>query len=651
MIVKIIPFTRLPYFGATLGEKKEIAFFDYLVSDALQNKIKFGQLVQVPFRNKKVQGLVIGFKKTSKGRKLKEVIKIFTEECLINKEQLVLFKWLASFYFASLPTILKTSIPQPTRRKKKDDNENIYYSDKKSFSNLKVPKKSLPEIKKILNFVRYSQRKKFLFIWQSLDEKIAFYYFLIKKIVASRKRILIILPDIVETKTLLPHLAKISQKIVVLHSSLTKSEIWQRWQTISQGKAEIIIGTKMAVFAPIKNLDLIILENEENDLHHHEQFPYYDSRIILWKIAKTQRVKLIFSSPAPLVKDYYYAVNQNKFLPLELKKDEKNKKVIWVDMDKEIRKGNFSPLSDKLEDELIKNIKLNKTVILYLKRKGYASFVFCQDCGRIFNCPRCNLSLKTYKKKNVLWLSCHHCGYHEEIPLRCPSCGGSEIKIKGMAIDKIAELLSQKNNAFKNKIKIITENDQPEFKNGDIVITTMPFWRDFSEKWSKNIGSVGIVSADTMLAQPNFQAFEKTFQELTAINNWSIFFNLPLIIQTWSINNYAIQDAINGNFKNFYSQEISARKEFAYPPFRRFIKLTIQDKNYSKLKKNCEHFEKIIDKIENENVKITPYFAPPRRKTIFEKNYLIKIKNIHPLSPLPDELKKILPLNSYLDPS
>jgi|GEM_PF-6826679 len=651
MIAKVVPFTRLPYFGVNLDKKKENAFFDYLVPDQLQDKIKFGQLVQVPFRNQNIQGLVVGFKKTSRGRKLREIIKIFTEECLINKEQLVLFKWLSSFYLASLSTIFKTTIPKPTKSKNinliKTNDQGI----KQTRAELKIAKKSLPKIKKMLNFVRYSQRKKFLLIWQNLDEKIAFYYFLIKKIVNNGKKVLIILPDLVESKSLLPHLNKISKKIAILHSGLKKSEIWKNWLIINHDKADIIIGTRMAAFVPIKNLELIILDNEENDLHHSEQFPYYDSRIIAWKINKSQRVKLIFASVAPLVKDYYYAINQNKFLPLELINEKKNKETIWVDMDKEIRKGNFSPLSDKLEDELLKNIKLNKTVILYLKRKGYANFVFCQDCGRIFNCPRCDLALKTYKKNGTFWLSCHHCGYQEEIPLRCPSCGGAEIKIKGMAIERIAELLLQKNNIFQNKIKIISENDQSNFKDGDIIITTMPFWRDYTEKWSKNIGFVGIVNADTMLTQPNFQAFEKTFQELMLINHWSNFFNLPLVVQTWSINNYAIQDAINGNFKNFYSQEINTRKEFGYPPFRNFIKLTIQNKNYSKLKIVSENFEKEIENIENKNIKIMPYFSPTKRKKIFTKNYLIKIKNSHPLNPLPESIKKIIPANSYLDPS
>jgi len=699
MIAKIIPFTRLPYFGVTRGEKKELAFFDYLVPEILQDKIKFGQLVQVPFRNKKVQGLIIGLKKTSKGKNLKEIRKIFTEEGLINKDQLALFKWLSSFYFASLPTIFKTTLPQPVKSKNVakihdsrlpkptwDTSENKLegidgQGEKQQYLDLKISKDSLSKIKKNINFVEYSQRKKFLLVWQSYFEKVALYYFLIKKTLRKGQKVLILVPEIEEARLLLKYISKLSSKIFLLHSSLKKSELWKNWQMIVEDQAEVIIGTRIAVFAPIKKLGLIILENEENDLYKSEQFPYYDTRDIAWKISKAGKIKLIFSSIAPRVKTYYYAFSEDKFLPLELKKESSsatsvakamevekatedkahNKKTFLINMNQEMRQGNFSPLSDRLEEELLRNVKNGKGVILYLKRKGYASFVFCQDCGRIFNCPRCDLSLRTHKKnpsfveasggKKVFWLVCHHCGYNEEIPLKCPSCGGTEIKIKGMAVEKIGEILSQRHELFKNKIRVIDQETKHEFHNNEIIITTLPFWRDFSEKWSKNIGFVGIISADVMLSQPDYQSFERTFQELIAITNWTNTFKIDLLVQSWSTDNYAINDAVNNNFTDFYNQEIEARKDFSYPPFTRFFRLTIKEINWNKLNKITQSFEKTLSFFHNKNFKISPYFAPPRRKQMFEKNFLLKVKNLHPVAPLPDDIKKILPQNSFLDPN
>lgn len=661
MIAKIVPFARLPHLGLFSEKKGGLSFFDYLIPKELENKIKYGQLVEISFRQKNIQGLVIGFKKTSKNKNLKEVKKIFLEEALINKEQFVLFKWLSSFYFASLSTVLKTSLPQPIKRKKIiliNNHKNISEEEK---TYLKVSKTSLLEIKKNINFVEYSQRKKFLLLWQSYSEKIALFYFLIKKAIERKERVLILVPSINEAKPLLKYLNKISFKIVLLYSGLKKSEVWQNWQTIINDQADIVLGTRIAIFAPIKKLSLIIVENEENELYKSEQFPYYDARDISWKVSKMnllapprKKIKLIFSSTVPRVKTYHYAFFQNKFLPLEFKKKENNKNVCLVNMNQEIRQGNFSPLSEKLEEEILKNIRNSKKTILYLKRKGYASFIFCQDCGRVFKCPRCDLSLKAHKKNKSFWLTCHHCGYNEEIPLKCPSCSGVEIKIKGIALEKISEVLEQHHQHLKGSIAIIdqeTKKDEEIFLKNKIIITTKPFWQNFnSEKnpWLNNLGSVAIISADILLSQPDYRSSEKTFQELSGIINWAKTFKIDLLIQSWSTNNYAITEAINNNLVNFYNQELETRKDFNYPPFVRFFRLTIKERSWNRLKQISYEFEEKIKQAKG--LQISSYSAPPRRKKMFEKNYLIKIKNLHPVAPLPNEIKKILPSNYFLDP-
>ncbi|MFN3301596.1 MAG: hypothetical protein ACK413_01015 [Patescibacteria group bacterium] len=638
MFAKVIPFLRLPYFSISRGKKREISFFDYKVPQKLEEKIRFGQLVKIYFRNKKINGLILGFKKTSKEKKLKSIEKIIFEESLITKNQLKIFKWLSSFYFASLPTILKTSIPQPVKR-------SSIFCDHfvKKTEDLKISKNFLPQLEKMVNVFIYSKRKKFLLFWDEPFKKLAFYYAVIKKTIIKNQKVLILVPEIDQIQFLLKYLGRLTEKIAILHSKLKKSEIWMNWQKILNGETKIIIGTRMAVFAPIENLGLIILEDEENDLHYSKQFPYYDSRTIAWKITKLNKTRLIFSSQAPRVETYWYTFNQGKFLLFDLRKPVTiSKKLKLVDMTEEMRKGNFSPLSDDLEEAIINTIKKGKKVILYLKRKGFATFNFCQDCGYLFSCPRCDLPLVAHKKlsftktaeekKKIYWLICHHCGYEEELPLRCPSCQGVEIKMKGIAIQKIEEIIKEK------------------FQNKDITITTLPFWRNFDNNWAKNVGLIGLVNADVLLHQPDFRSGEKTFQEIISIINWTDYFKIPIIIQTWSKNNNAIENACSSNFKNFYQQELEIRKEFSYPPFKRFFRLTIQEMNFERLRKISQNFSKNIESLKNKDIKVFPYPIPPRRKKIFEISFLIKIKNLHPLSPLPDEVKKTFPQNSFLEP-
>jgi primosomal protein N' (replication factor Y) (superfamily II helicase) len=650
MIAKVIPLIRLPIFLSNGKEKKDFSFFDYLVSKELESEIKFGQIVIVPFRKQKIRGLVVGFKKISKEKNLKEIKKIFFQQSLINEEQLAVIKWLSSFYSASCSTIAKTILPKIITKK----NINLSFFEKTIDEkvDLKISKDFVNQARKIINLVNYSKRKKFLLLWQSINQKIALYYFLVKKLLVLKQRILIVVPTLEEAIFIFKHLKKITSNIIIFHSEFSQQEIWQKWQAVINDTADIVITTRLGIFAPIKNLGLIILDNEENNLYKSEQFPYYDARKIVWKISKIDKPRIIFTSQAPRAETYYFTFEQNKFLPLNLRKEEIKKNLVLVDMDREMKKGNFSMISDSLEDSLLEAVKSGKKVLLYLKRKGYATFIFCEDCGRIFNCPHCNLPLKTHKKNNILWLYCHHCSYHEEIPLKCPSCGGTEIKIKGTGIQKISELLGQKYEILKNKISIVDEKTKDgSFPNNQIIITTLPFWRNFDQSNFNNLAFVGLINADIMLSRPDYRSFEETFQELMAIKNWTSFFHHKLIVQTWSKENYAVSDAVTNAFDDFYWRELKTRKEFSYPPFKRVMRLTIQDRNWQRLNTIAENFERDFSKLESKNIKLSPYFAPPRRKMMFEKNYLIKIKNLHPVAPLPDEIKKILPQNSYLDPS
>lgn len=650
MIAKVIPIIRLPYFLFLGKEKKDFSFFDYHVPVELESQIKFGQIVNIPFRHKKIKGLVIGFKKSSKEKNIKEVKKIVLTESLITVDQLAIIKWLSSFYFASCSTIVKTILPRIIS--KKNDNISFFEKTIDQVGDLKIAKDFINQARKIINLVNYSKRKKFLLLWQSINQKIALYYFLVKKILGLKQRILIVVPTLEEAIFIFKNLKKVTSKIVILHSEFSHQEIWQKWQMVMNDQIEIVITTRLGIFIPLKNLGLIILENEENSLYKSEQFPYYDARKIIWKISKIDKPRIIFSAQAPRVETYYHTFEQNKFLPLNLRKNTLDRNLVLVDMNQEIKKGNFSILSDYLEDSLLAAIKNGKKVLLYLKRKGYATYIFCQDCGRIFNCPHCNLALKTHKKNSSFWLYCHHCGYEEEVPLKCPSCGGTEIKIKGTGIQKISELLNQKFEGLKNKISIIDEqskNDKTEYSQ--IVITTLPFWRNFDQINFKNYDFVGLINVDVLLSRPDYHSFEETFQELINIRNWTSFFQTKLIVQTWSKENYAVSDALSNNFDDFYWRELKARKEFSYPPFKRMLRLTIQERNWQKLNNLTEKLEKDFAQLDNKNIKLSSYFAPPRRKGMFEKNYLIKAKNLHPVAPLPEEIKNILPTNSFLDPN
>lgn len=315
------------------------------------------------------------------------------------------------------------------------------------------------------------------------------------------------------------------EKIAVLHSKLSIGEKYDEWNKIKEGKAKIVIGARSAIFAPVTNLGIIIIDEEHDSSYKSEANPKYDAKQVAKYIAKQNNCPLVFGSATPDINTYYKAKTLGKIELLELTKRANNSslpKVSIIDLKQELANGNRSMLSRELYQEIEENLKQKRQTILFLNRRGYSTFIMCRDCGYTVKCKNCNISLTyhSYEKK----LKCHYCGYEQEIVKVCPECHSEKIRYFGTGTQKLEqEIIKQFPNAktIRMDVDTVTKKNSHEeilnkFKNEniDILIGTQMVVKGHH---FPNVTLVGVIAADSSLNIDDYRANERTFQILTQV--------------------------------------------------------------------------------------------------------------------------------------
>ncbi len=396
----------------------------------------------------------------------------------------------------------------------------------------------------------------------------------------------------------------------IFHSMLSEGEKHDVFREIKEGEVRVVIGTRSALFLPFSSLGLIIIDEEHEMSYKSEMTPKYNSIEIARYMAFKQGVTVILASATPSISDYYRA-EKGEYDLLTLNKRANNRplpKIEVVDMREELHKGNKDDLSEKMLKEIEKTVKNGNQVILFLNRRGFASFLTCKDCGYVFKCDRCDISL-TYHKYNNKGI-CHYCGKEKLIPNTCPECGNSHISPIGIGTEKIEFNLKKR---FPN-YKILRVDKDTTSKKGelekilnsfnsqkaDILIGTQILSKghDF-----ENVTLVGIISADMMLNYPDYRAFESTFQLITQVSGRAGRAEKEgkVVLQTYNTEHYAIQKAIEYDYKGFYQKEIAIRKTFGYEPFNNIFRIVFSGYSYNKVKENSNRFLKSLEYILKEN--------------------------------------------------
>mgnify|MGYP004643220585 FL=1 len=438
------------------------------------------------------------------------------------------------------------------------------------------------------------------------------YLKLIDKALENQKDVIVLVPEISLTPQALSIFHKrYGDKVAVFHSGLSLGERNDEYKRADRGEAKIVIGTRSAVFAPLHNLGLIIMDEEQESTYKSERTPKYNTKDVANFRCKYNKALFLMTSATPSLETYSNALN-NKYVLCELTQrfgDAKLPQVITVDMKQEMKNGNKSPISAKLKELIEDTLDNNKQVILLINRRGYNTFIACNDCGHVITCPNCSISLTYHSASNRL--VCHYCGYTKKLDNICPECKGDNIRYSGFGTQKIEDELAYlfpdarilRMDADTTSTKFSHEKMFNAFANHeyDIMIGTQMVAKglDFDD-----VTLVGVVNADNSLYDESYNSAERCFDLITQVVGRSgrRDGNGKAVIQTINPYNQTLEYASNQDYKSFYENEIELRKLLTYPPYCDIISASFIGENENKVALcSKKFFELLIE--ENEKYK------------------------------------------------
>lgn len=435
--------------------------------------------------------------------------------------------------------------------------------------------------------------------------KTSVYIRLIQRALEEGKSALVLVPEIVLTPQMLRiFTAQFGDQIAVLHSSLRSGERYDEWKRARNGSARVVIGTRSAVFAPLKNLGLIILDEEQEPSYKSENTPRYHARDVAKYRCVQHNALLVLGSATPSVETMYQA--QSGSIHLFRMNNRYNKKalpqVIITDMKDELRRGNTESLSGTLKDQLQENLDRGEQSILFLNRRGASRMVSCGECGTVPECPNCSISLTYHSANNRLM--CHHCGHSRPLPASCPECGGL-LNFVGTGTQKVQEEL-QELFPWAEIMRMDTDTvsaahpheellDRFRKKKIPVLVGTQMVAKglDF-----ENVTLVGVVAPDLSLYVDDFRAAERTFSLLTQVIGRAGRGEKQgrAVIQTYTPGHEVIRCAAVQDYDSFYENEIELRRLRGYPPFTDIIRLTASGRSEGEVLRICSKIRQGMDR-------------------------------------------------------
>lgn len=425
------------------------------------------------------------------------------------------------------------------------------------------------------------------------------YFKLIDDTIKAEKNVLFLAPEIALASQLTKRLAKKfgTEDVAIWHSSISDGERYDVWQKLYKNEIKILAGARSAVFAPLQNIGLIIIDEEHEGAYKQTTpAPRYDARIVARKLAKFHNCPLLLGSATPDISTYYRAVNTGNLF--ELKKrynDAKVPPVTVINMQEHGRAAYKNVISIPLQTEIKETLAKGQQVILLINRRGFSTFTQCQACGHVIECPNCAIPMIWHAKDQML--KCHYCNHSEYFPDVCPECGSDAFKNSGTGTQKIEQYVKDifpENTVERIDSDILVRKGEhirllEKFQRGDIdiLVGTQMIAKGLD---NPNVTLVGVISADASFNLPDFRASERGFQLLTQVAGRAGRgeFAGKVLFQTYNPDFYALESAKSQNYTEFYETEIAARNEFDYPPFSQIIRLVLSSANNFRAEKSAQ---------------------------------------------------------------
>lgn len=574
----------------TLGTKT----FSYLIPNEMKDKIHIGIPVLVPFGQKrKIKAYVVGFSDyLEEGIKAKYIDEILDSSPMFTLEYLKLLEWVGNYYFSDLPTVLKTALPSKFFEKnvknyRKPNKEQLVF--KNDFEEKSLHKLS-EEQEKIYKEIRHVNAPVSLLHGITGSGKTEIYFKLMEDTIKEGKNVLFMAPEIALVSQLTARTIKRFGKssIAIWHSSITEAEKYKVWQKLRNDEIKILFGARSSVFAPVKNLGLIIIDEEHDDGYKQEMpAPRYNAIEVAKKLGELYGAKIILGSATPDISNYYRAVNSNSLFELKQRYNNASlPKVTVVDMRMEREFKNNGLFSKFLIDKVNERLKSGEQTILLINRRGFSTYTQCLNCGEVIECPKCAIPLIYHLNSDSH--KCHYCNYEIKGLNECPKCHADALQNFGAGSQRVEEIAAK---IFKDAVirrldsdSLSKKNEHVEILNDfaegkiDILVGTQMIAKGLD---NPNVTLVGVINADLSFNLPDFRSTERGFSILTQVAGRSGRGENKgeVIFQTFNAENEFLLNAKHQDYKTFYQNEIEMREAFDYPPFSSIIRVILQSKN------------------------------------------------------------------------
>ncbi|OGN03700.1 MAG: primosomal protein N' [Candidatus Yanofskybacteria bacterium RIFCSPHIGHO2_01_FULL_43_42] len=630
-VIEVIPLTLLP------------PNVPQILSYFFDRKLQKGAIVEIPLNKRKIKAVVISSNSLEKEKlslkkvdfQIKKLTKVIYDNPQISDYQLKIAVWIAKYYYSPLGYTLKTILPPFAFKKKYPA---LQRADAFSDKNHSLSDGAGPAKKQLL-----------IYKTRGLAHRLEP---IIKEVVSKSKQVLIMVPEKTSINYFVSGLSK-KLKTSVVFSGLSNKEFYDAWQKAQSGEANIIIGTRQALNMPFKDLGLIIVDDPLHEFYKSDMVPRYNAVTLAHKIAELNNSQLILTSVVPGIENLY----KTKRGVYKLKNIESRPKfdAEIIDMAQEAKNANWSPISKKLNEELLAYLKAKKRVLIFSPRRGYAGILICENCGSAAKCPRCEVAMRTHRSVEMI-LVCHRCALSKPMPKNCSVCGNYNLKTVGPAgTQKIYDIIKMTLNAVGIKSPIlaldtdIAKNEVEEEEIISEILKSRPAvliatQMVFSHRFCLNFDLIAIVNADALTNMPDFKSEENLFYQIEKLVNflparafgsgrWQAGEPGKMLIQTYNPENKLIKKAVMGDYIDFYDKELKFRQILNYPPFFKLIKLTLRhtDKNKASYaaKIATEKFKIAVTRAKLEETVKLIEAAPAyieREKGLYVYNIFLKVR-------------------------
>ncbi len=643
--------------------------FEYKIPEDMA--IDVGMRVYVPFASRLLQGFVVGVKDTPdyEPSKIKSVISKIEDFSAIKGEMLALMKFMAEKNHLKLASILRLFLPSEMREGKVKQLFETYYflNEEVDFQ----PSKRAEKQKALIEYLKENGKsassklgemfgygvlktlhergvlikereevKREPFVLMSEDKRVKLnecqqeaissicenktyllhgvtgsgktevYMNLIERVLLDGKNAIMLVPEISLTPQIMSNFkARFGGLVALLHSGLSAGERFDEWKRLFSGEARIAIGARSAIFAPLENLGIIIIDEEHEASYISESNPRYDTHDVAEFRAKYNECPLVLGSATPSIESYNRAVSgEYQLLELPVRANGKEMPCVQiVDMMNELRAGNSGIFSNELLAGLVNVVNSKKQAMIFINRRGYSSFQRCRDCGYIANCTDCDVSLVYHREDERL--KCHYCGKQYRVLSRCPKCGGEHIRQGAVGTQQVVSKLAE---MFPDVKILRMDNDTTSTKNAHQKILaefkkTKPAILVGTQMIAKghdfeDVVLVGIVDGDQSLYQTDYRSTERTFQLLTQVSGRAgrSASEGRVVLQTYSPKHYVYKFASNYDYKGFYRKEDNIRQTAQFPPYTRIVRILFSDRDENYVRELLKVCYTEIEQLKNE---------------------------------------------------